>query len=106
MAKISIAAYEIQRATLEIQNILLGLEFADENEIENIQEFKRGVLEMIKHAYKNLNLGLRMINHSYDTSNEYDKKYQKDCYKRIISNGKISIFIDEEGDPENYKEVK
>ena len=35
MTKISIAAYEIQQATLEIQNILLGLEFADENEIKN-----------------------------------------------------------------------
>ena len=35
MEKIDIAAYEIQQATLEIQNILLGLEFADKNEIEN-----------------------------------------------------------------------
>ena len=103
MEKIDIAAYEIQQATLEIQNILLGLEFADKNEIENIQEFKRGILHMVEHAYHNLNLGLRMINHSYDTSKEYNSKYQEDCYKRIISNGKISIFIDEEGDPENYK---
>ena len=103
ITKTSIAAYEIQQATLEIQNVLLGLEFADENEIENIQEFKRGVLRMIEHAYHNLNLGLRIIHHSYDTSNEYNPTYQKDCYEKIISNGKISIFIDKEGDPENYK---
>lgn len=103
MSKIGIALYEIQQATREIQNILLGLEFADENEIKNIQEFKRGVLHMVEHAYHNLNLGLRIANHKYDTSSEYDPTYQKDCYERIISNGKISIFIDKEGDIENYK---
>lgn len=103
MERIDIAAYEIQQATLEIQNILLGLEFADKNEVENIQEFKRDILHKVEHAYHNLNLGLRIIDHSYDTSKEYNPKYQEDCYKRIINNGKISIFIDEEGDPENYK---
>lgn len=101
MSKISIAAYEMQQATREIQNILLGLEFADEGEIKNIQEFKRGVLEMVKHAYNNLNLGLKLIDPSYDTSNEYNPKYQGDCYKKIISNGRISIFVDENYNEEN-----